>query len=85
MKHKVKVNNPLDFHVGMRIKIPLGGWWFGSNKRKEWVKGKITKIGEVRKDGKIHSIITHCYSKKYGTIGRIMSLNEQCDEFYKVK
>ena len=84
MKYKMKVGNPSEFHVGMRVKIPFGGWFFGTNGT-VWVKGKIIKIGDVREDGKVHSIITYCYSKKYGTIGRIMSLNEQCDEIYKTK
>lgn len=85
MKHKEKIKNPDGFYVGMRVKIPFGGWWFDSKKKTIWVKGRILKLGKVKEDGKIHSIITHCYSKKYGTIGRIISLNEQCDEIYKVK
>lgn len=84
MKHKRKAINPTDFYVGMRVKLPLGGWFFGTNKT-VWVKGRILKLGEVKEDGKIHGIISYCYSKKYGTIGRIMSLNEQCDEIYKVR
>lgn len=85
MKHKQKAINPYDFYIGMRVKLPLGGWWFGSKKKVVWVKGRILKLGEVKKDGKIDSIISYCYSKKYGTIGRIISLNEQCDEIYKVR
>lgn len=85
MKRKLKLKNPTDFYVGMRVKIPLGGWWFGSKKKVVWVKGRILKLGKVGKDGKIDSIISYCYSKKCGTIGRIMSLNEQCDEIYKVR
>lgn len=84
MRNKVRLNNPSELRIGTRVKIPIGGWFFGTNGT-VWAKGKIIKIGDVREDGKIHSIITYCYSKKYGTIGRIMSLNEQCDEIYKTK
>lgn len=85
MRNKARLNNPSELRIGTRVKIPFGGWWFGSSKKIEWVKGKIIKLGEVREDGKVHSVVTYCYSKKYGTIGRIMSLNEQCDEIYKVR
>lgn len=85
MKNKVKLENPSELRVGMRVKLPFGGWWFGSKRKVEWVKGRVIKLGEVREDGRIHYVLTYCYSKKYGTIGRIISLNEQCDEFYKTK
>lgn len=82
MRNKVRLNNPSELRIGTRVKIPFGGWFFGTNGT-VWVKGKIIKTGDVREDGKIHSVTTYCYSKKYGTIGRIMSLNEQCNEVYK--
>lgn len=85
MKFKEKVENPSGFRVGLRVKLPFGGWWFGSRKKAEWVKGKVVKLGPVREDGKIHGIIIRCYSKKYGTIGLVSSLNEQCNNIYKVK
>lgn len=85
MKHKIKINNPSEFHLGMRVKLPFGGWWFGSKKKVEWVKGKIIKLGDIREDGKIHYVLTYCYSKKYGTLGAFMSLGEDCNKIYKTR
>lgn len=83
MKRKIRLNNPNDLKIGLRIKFSCGGWWFNSKKKTEWVKGKIIKLGPINKDGKIHYVLTKCYSKKYGNIGNLMSLNQQCDEIYK--
>lgn len=85
MRNNKKVKNPTEFFIGMRVKLPMGGWFYGSNKQKEWFKGIVKKLGPIREDGKIHSIVTKCYSKKYKTIGNVMSIEEQCDEIYKTK
>jgi hypothetical protein len=83
MKRKQKIN-PDDLRVGMKVKLPIAGWWFGSNKKFVWYKGTIVKIGIV--DGKVRSVITSLRPhKKYGHIGSMMSTGEQCEEFYKVK
>lgn len=80
---KTKINNPDDFYIGRIVKLPFGGWWFGVQGN-VWVRGKIVKISK-NDDGKVKCIITKCYHKKYGNLGRFMSFNEQCDNIYKTK
>ena len=85
MKRKIKLKNPDDLTLYKKIKIPIAGWWFGSKKKVEFCKATIIRLGKIGDNGKYNVIITYCKSKKYGTIGRIMSLNEDCDNFYKLK
>lgn len=45
----MKNNKPIqrsELKVGMRVKIPWNGSWWGSNKKYVWLKGTITRVGK---------------------------------------
>ncbi len=83
---KQALKNPNELTVGTRVKLPIAGWWLGSRKKVEWFKGTIIKVGEVKEDGKIHVVVTSLRThKRFGNLGKMMSINNQCDAIYKVK
>lgn len=86
MKHKITLRNPEELIVGTRVKIPIAGWFLGSKKRQIWYKGTIVRVGRINIDGKIHYVETSLRPRKdYGSLGRVSSINEQCNYIYKVK
>lgn len=86
MKHKITLRNPEELKVGTRVKIPIAGWFLGSNKKQIWYKGTIVRVGKINADGKIHYVETSLRPRKdYGSLGRVSSINEQCNYICKVK
>lgn len=83
MKHKILVN-PDELFVGMRVKLAIGGWWYGSSKKQIFVKGKIVKIG--RRDNEIRCIIVSTWNRKYKQRFRICAVRSDIESsVYKIK
>lgn len=78
-KIKIKKN---EFKIGMRVKVPIAGWWIGKpNKYQVWFKGIIHYIN--KKDGEILSIEINVKPSSY--IGKMLFLKSDLNDIFKCK
>ena len=81
----MKNNKPIprsELKVGMRVKLPFAGRFFGLKKKALWFKGTIVKLNY--RDGKVSYVeisIRNCHG--YKDMGKWASLGSEIDFIYK--
>lgn len=71
-----------DLRIGMRVKVPIAGWWLGKpNKKQIWFKGIIHYI--YVRNNKIISVDINIKPSSY--IGRMMFDENDLNDIYKCK